>query len=176
MSVVNLTGQRFGRLVVVGKSTPYISPGGCKKSRWDCMCICGEKTIAMTADLLSGHTSSCGCYQKEMTSKALKTHGMRHTKIYHVWQSMKDRCQNPKNKRYTDWGARGIRVCDEWEDDFQAFYDHVSRLPHFGEEGYSLDRINNDGNYEPGNVRWATVKEQNQNQRKRRNNDGIKNE
>lgn len=111
-----------------------------------------------------------------MTSKALKTHGMRHTKIYHVWQSMKDRCNNSKNKRYVDWGARGIRVCDEWQDSFQKFYDHVSQLPHFAEEGYSLDRINNDGNYEPGNVRWATAKEQNQNQRKKEKNNGIKNE
>lgn len=78
---------------------------------------------------------------------------------------MKDRCGNPRNKRYEDWGGRGITVCDEWKNDFQAFYDYVSKLSHFGEAGYSLDRINNDGNYEPNNVRWATRIEQNNNKR-----------
>ena len=86
---------------------------------------------------------------------------------------MKDRCFNERNKRFFDWGGRGITVCDEWKNSFQAFYDHVSQLPHFGEEGYSIDRINNDENYEPGNVRWATVKEQNNNKRKAYKN-GIK--
>lgn len=172
MKILNLTGKKFGRLTVVKQAEPYISPKGYKKKRWLCGCECGKTAMATTADLLSGHTLSCGCYQKEMTSKCSKSHGMRFTNIYHVWQGMKDRCINPNNKRYKDWGGRGIRVCDEWKNDFQAFYDYVSQLPHFEEKGYSLDRIDNDGNYEPGNVKWSTRVEQANNKRRSRN--GIK--
>ena len=78
---------------------------------------------------------------------------------------MIQRCTNPNQIRFKDYGGRGIKVCDEWLNSFEAFYDHVSQLPHFGEEGYSLDRINNNGNYEPGNVRWATAAEQVKNRR-----------
>lgn len=158
---VDYTGERFGRLVVIGKSHTDNN----KKIVWKCLCDCGNEALARTHDLKTGHTNSCGCYQREMTSKASRTHGMRHTKIYHTWLDMKDRCFNPKNKRFEDWGGRGITVCDEWKHDFQAFHDHVSRLPHFGEAGYSIDRINNDGNYEPGNVKWSTATEQNRNKR-----------
>lgn len=165
MKALDLTGQRFGRLTAIKKTGTYISPSGAKKIQWLCKCDCGAEIVAIAADLRSGHTNSCGCYQKERTSEASKTHGMRYTAIYHVWSAMKDRCGNPRNKRYEDWGGRGITVCDEWKNDFQAFYDYVSKLPHFGEAGYSLDRINNDGNYEPNNVRWATRIEQNSNKR-----------
>ena len=160
MKPLDLVGEKFGRLTVIERTENKGS-----KAAWKCICDCGGFTVAVSHDLISGHTQSCGCFQKEMTSKASKTHGMRFTKIYHVWQSMKDRCFNPNNKRFNDWGGRGITVCDEWKNDFQAFYDHVSQLPHFGEEGYSLDRINNDGNYEPGNVKWSTQHEQCRNRR-----------
>ena len=82
-----------------------------------------------------------------------------------IWQAMKQRCNNPKSKDYKNYGGRGITVCEEWSNSFESFYSYVSVLPHYGEEGFSLDRINNDGNYEPGNVRWATRKEQNCNRR-----------
>lgn len=90
---------------------------------------------------------------------------MCESKIYSVWENMKTRCFNIKSKDYPGYGARGITVCPEWKNDFQAFYDCVSQLAHFGEAGYSLDRIDNDGNYEPGNVRWTTAKEQANNRR-----------
>lgn len=93
------------------------------------------------------------------------SHHMSETKIYRVWQSMKSRCTRKTDKNFKDYGGRGITVCDEWMNDFQSFYDCVSHLPHFGEEGYSLDRINNEGNYEPGNVKWSTPYEQVHNRR-----------
>lgn len=169
MQLKDITGQRFGRLVVLEREEDYISPKGVKKVRWLCVCDCGNKALVVAEDLRRGHTYSCGCYQKEMTSNASIKHGKRNTKIYHVWQAMKDRCNNPKNKRFRDWGGRGIAIYDEWQDDFQAFYNYVSKLPHFGEAGYSIDRINNDGNYEPNNIRWATRMEQNRNRRNVKN-------
>ena len=92
-------------------------------------------------------------------------HGKRYEKIWHVWQGMKKRCYYKKHKDYKNYGGRGITVCDEWKNDFQTFYDYVSQLQHYGEVGYSLDRINTNSNYEPGNVRWATSKEQRNNRR-----------
>ena len=100
-----------------------------------------------------------------MASLRKATHGFKGTNIYNTWCNMKQRCNNKNYFQYEYYGGRGITVCDEWQNSFEAFYEHVSQLPHYGEEGYSLDRINNDGNYEPGNVRWATRKEQMNNRR-----------
>ena len=86
-----------------------------------------------------------------------EAHGMSRSSIYRRWNGMKQRCNNPKATAYKNYGGRGITICDEWQNSFQAFYDYVSKLPHYGEPGYSLDRIDNDGNYEPGNVRWTTM-------------------
>ena len=116
-------------------------------------------------DLRRGHTKSCGCLRTQWLAEASTTHGLKHSSLYSHWSDMKNRCNNPRYKRFADWGGRGITVCDEWQKDFMAFYDHVTSLPHCGEKSYTLDRINNDGNYEPGNVRWATRYEQNMNRR-----------
>ena len=157
---MDLVGQRFERLTVIERTENKGS-----KAAWKCKCDCGGFTVAVSHDLISGHTKSCGCFQREQTSKASIKHGKRHIRLYSIWLSMKDRCFNPKNKRFCDWGGRGITVCDEWKNNFQSFYDYVSVLPHYNENGYSLDRINNDGNYEPGNVKWSTASEQNKNKR-----------
>ena len=106
--------------------------------------------------LLNGVTRSCGCYRQELMTK----HGLSRTKIYRTWSDMRSRCHNPNDTGFKNYGERGIAVCDEWRNDFVAFYEYVSKLEHFGEEGYSLDRINVNGNYEPGNVKFSTTKEQ----------------
>ncbi len=159
--IKDITNQRFERLVVLSQTNRKIN----RNVVWNCQCDCGNTVEVKAGDLQSGRVKSCGCLKRD-TARALKTiHGMRHTKISNVWIAMKQRCFNPNCKIYKHYGGRGITVCDEWKDDFQAFYDYVSKLPHYGEPGYTLDRINNDGNYEPGNVRWATRKTQNNNRR-----------
>ena len=162
MKAIDLTGKRFNRLTVLER-TANNSHG---RAMWVCRCDCGNIVTVWGGNLRNGHTQSCGCLQREHASKASRLHGMTKTRIYSVWKQMRQRCLNPNHKRFNDWGGRGITVCREWQDSFEAFYDHVSQLPNFGESGYSLDRINNNGNYEPGNVRWATRKEQRHNRRK----------
>ena len=158
--VKDLTGQRFGRLTV-------IKFAGTKKGHamWDCLCDCGKLCTTYGRMLVGGHKMSCGCLQKEVHSRKWTTHGMSRTKAYKVWEGIRWRCLNEKSNVYSSYGGRGITICDEWRDDFVAFYNYVSKLDHFGESEYSIDRIDNDGNYEPGNVRWATKEEQTRNRR-----------
>lgn len=122
----------------------------------------------VTSNNLKGkHCQSCGCLFKEVRSlgKSGLKHGLYGTKEYRAWQGMKRRCLYKSHKNYKHYGGRGIKVCPEWQNDFLAFYNHIGRAP--GKE-YTVDRIDNEGNYEPGNVRWATKSEQSKNQRKRR--------
>ena len=158
----NMIGERFERLMVISRAGS--SAQG--KALWLCRCDCGNLTTVQGSNLRNGHTQSCGCLQSETTRKRNFVHGKRKTKTYAVWGTMLQRCINPNNHKYKNYGGRGIKICDEWANDFQAFYSHVSQLPHFGEIGYSFDRINNEGNYEPGNVRWATARQQRLNQRR----------
>lgn len=161
---IDMIGARAGRLTVIAEADSKIH-GNSTVKRWLCKCDCGGSTIATTHDLRRGHTKSCGCYQRERTGDSARAHGMRHTKVYHTWLDIKNRCHNHRNKSYKNYGGRGIAVCDEWRNSFIPFYQYVSALPHFGENGYSIDRINNDGNYEPGNVRWATIRTQSLNKK-----------
>lgn len=167
MNTKNLKEKRFGRLVVLEQAEG--KKNGCLL--WKCKCDCGNEVVVPSGKLTSGRKRSCGCLQTETASKIAssgnnrRTHGMKRTKIYSIWNTMKFRCFNENAPNFNNYGGRGITVCDEWKDDFQSFYDYVSKLPHFGEDGYSLDRINNDGNYEPGNVKWSTRTEQNRNRR-----------
>lgn len=157
----NLTRQRFARLVALGP----IGVNSAKRVLWKCRCDCG-KFVNVRSDLLhSGQVKSCGCFNSEVHSSLLKTHGLSQTKFYAAWRGMVQRCTVPKFPSYKEYGGRGIRVCDEWMDNVEAFHDYVSQLPHFGEKGYTLDRIDNHGNYEPGNVRWASKSVQSRNSR-----------
>ena len=160
----DLTEMTFGKLTVlecVGNTK-----GG--HAQWLCRCECGNEVIVASSHLKSEHTKSCGCLQRNKVGMLNKKHGMRGTKIYNTWKSIKKRCFNPNCKDFGSYGGRGIKMFEAWINDFQAFYDYVSKLPHYGEAGYSLDRINNNGNYEPNNLRWATAKEQGRNKRNNR--------
>ena len=157
----DLIGMKFGRLTVLERA-----PNKGRQARWLCQCECGKKCVVPTARLNNGNTQSCGCLRLErMKANHATTHKMAGTKIYKSWCDLKRRCTCPTDPHYERWGGRGIKIYEPWFNDFQAFYDYVSKLPHYGEEGYTLDRINNDGNYEPGNLRWADADTQCRNKR-----------
>lgn len=150
-----LAGKRFGKLYVLKLTSDKTS----NRHKWLCKCDCGNTYMANTSDLVSGHAKSCGCNQHN----GRKTHGMSYTSLHKRWRSIKDRCGNPLCKRYADYGGRGITICDEWEKDFTAFMEWA--LSHGYEESLTIDRIDVNGNYEPGNCRWIPLKEQNSNKR-----------
>jgi len=155
MKTQNLTGLRFGRLVV-----KEIAETNKMRTRWICQCDCGRQSIVVAYSLTSGKQISCGCFKRERLGKSSKKHGhsvgRKTTREYQSWSGAKKRCCDPKNDKYSIYGARGISICDRWKDSFENFFLDMGACP----PGHSIDRINNDGNYEPGNCRWATAKEQ----------------
>jgi hypothetical protein len=157
----DLTGQTFGRLFVEsrGPNTKHSA------TRYWVLCTCGSRKLVRAEKLTGGRTRSCGCLNREEASRRNGTHRQRNTPEYTIWASMKQRCSNPKNKRFKHYGGRGITVCQQWQDSFEAFLADVGPRP--GPE-YSLDRFPNpNGHYEPGNVRWATKSQQARNTRNR---------
>lgn len=159
--LIDLTGQRFGRLTVVDRC-------GCTSdghSAWLCKCDCGKTSVVNGRYLTHGNTTSCGCFHKEMLSKRSTTHRKVHTRLYSIWTNMISRCTNEKVPCYHCYGGRGITVCDEWKNDFMTFYEWA--MANGYADNLTIDRADNDGNYEPSNCRWITMKEQSQNRRKR---------
>lgn len=161
MKMINLVGLKFGRLLVTA-----LEPRTVRDRSWTCKCDCGRVVSVQGGNLRNNHTRSCGCLRNEVTRQRATKHGYsrvkQRTPEYKTWCLMKDRCHNPRFLRYADWGGRGIKVCEEWLHDFVAFLDHVGPKP---SSKHSIDRIDNDRGYEPGNVRWATALEQRYNRR-----------
>lgn len=155
---IDLTGQRFGRLVVLEEA-------GRKNGKvtWLCQCQCEEETIIIVHgnSLRKGVTKSCGCFNKERAKEANIRHGQSRSKIHNIWWTMLNRCYNLNSYKYYNYGKRGIKVCERWHK-FENFYEDFGK---YKEEGKTIDRIDPDGDYEPDNCRWATILEQNRNTR-----------
>lgn len=147
----NLIGKKFFRLSVLSRAENRYG-----KRHWNCVCKCGVEVVVSTGALMAKHSMSCGCYNNEIVQTACKTHGMRYSREYRIWNLMIDRCENPKNKFFAIYGGRGILMCKRWRESFADFYADMGQSP----PNHSIDRINNNGNYEPGNCRWSDAKTQ----------------
>lgn len=159
--LIDLTGKKFGRLTVIGRS-----PVAGKNPKWDCICECGNEVRVRGDHMKAGNTTSCGCFRREKTSDAKTIHAKSGTYQYEAWNGIKTRCYNENCRRYKDYGGRGIKIYYRWKDDAKAFCEWLDRFLGPRPEGYTLDRINNDGDYEPRNLRWADAKTQMNNQRR----------
>lgn len=154
-SYINMIGQRYGRWTVLERA----GRNKHKQVTWLCRCECGRERVVVGHDLRSGGSKGCvSCGSRESAT----THGGKGTRLYNIWCNLRQRCSNENHPRHKDYGGRGIAVCSEW-DAFEAFRDWA--ISHGCREDLQIDRINNDGNYEPSNCRWATLKQQARNSR-----------
>lgn len=154
--LIDLTGKQFGRLTVLERDLSS------KRTAWKCICECGNIKTIQKDHLLSGATLSCGCFQKEMASKANRTHGKSRTPLYNRWKAIQQRCKNPNDRAYSRYGGRGVTVCKEWCE-YELF--EKWSIENGYKPGLELDRIDNDNGYHPDNCRWTTARINNQNRR-----------
>ena len=167
-SLIDHTGERFGRLTVLRRADDYISPNGKHHVMWLCLCDCGNTKSVDVVQLVSGKTKSCGCLHSDIVSNQKTIHGGCKDRLYKVYHNMKNRCYNENSDDYKYYGGRGITICDEWLDSYLAFKDWAlshgyDESAHRGE--CTIDRINVDGNYCPDNCRWVDMATQSRNRR-----------
>ncbi len=171
-NLIDKTGLRFGRLFVLRRIEDYRSPKGAMDSRYRVRCDCGTELNVRSSNLAYGNTNSCGCFKREQVTLAKKTHGdsnaggiRKMAPEYRAWRGAIERCENPNTERYPHYGGRGIRVCRRWRKSYETFLSDMGRRP---SALHSIDRKDNDGNYEPRNCRWATQSEQQRNKQPRK--------
>ena len=157
-NAADLTNRIFGELTALHR----IKSDKSGHARWFCQCKCGNEKIALATNLVRGMTNSCGCLHKQMTSKARKTHGAtvengKGTRLFQIWMGMKQRCNNPNSPKYKRYGGRGIKIADEWLKDFSSFHNWATKNGY--NDHLTIDRVNNNGNYEPDNCQWITHEE-----------------
>ena len=152
---IDMTGLRFGRLVVIEQADDIIEASGRHRTAWRCLCDCGKDVIVRGECLRSksSPTRSCGCLSHDQKVLQHMTHGQTYSKLYGIWCSIKSRCYNPNTKPYQNYGGRGITMCDEWKNSFESFSEWAVHNG-YG-DGLSIDRVDNDGNYCPDNCRWV---------------------
>lgn len=144
----DLTNKKFTRLTAICRTD-----NNTYEPMWKCQCDCGKIKIVRARNLLSGTTKSCGCLQKEIVKNANTTHGKSNTRLFNIWQNIKRRCYNKNYKYYSYYGGKGIIMCEEWKNSFQAFYEWSIKNDY--SDTLTIDRINSDKNYEPSNCRWV---------------------